>query len=67
MSEKKVEESWYGEIRDANKKRIRELATLMNKVADNPRVTDEALEQIVGSLSMVDPHALDTAADGCNG
>jgi hypothetical protein len=67
MSEKQTQESWYGEIRDANKKRIRELAALMNKVAENPKVTDEDLEQVVGMMRNVDAHALDTAADGCPG
>jgi len=52
-------------IRSANKTKIKELAALLDLAANNPRVTDEQLEQIVGSLRMVDPHALDTAADGC--
>jgi hypothetical protein len=68
MSENKTQEGWYDEIRDANKKVIKELAALMNKVADNPRVGDEELEQIVGTLRANSlPHRLDTAADGCNG
>jgi CO dehydrogenase/acetyl-CoA synthase alpha subunit len=67
MSEKKMQESWYDPIREANKTKIKELAALMNNVVDNPRVSDEELEQIVGSLRAADPHALDTAADGCNG
>jgi len=56
MSETKTEE---------NKKKIKELAVLMNKAVDNPRVTDEQLEHIVGGLMSVDPHALDTAAEAC--
>jgi hypothetical protein len=56
MSETKMEE---------NKKKLKELAVLMNRVVDNPRVTDEELDHIVGGLMSVDPHALDTAADAC--
>jgi hypothetical protein len=58
MSEKKTEE---------NKKKIKELADWMNKALDNPRVTDEDLEYIAGTLRSVDAHKLDTAANGCNG
>jgi len=58
MSEKKTEE---------NKMKIKELADWMNKAVNNPRVTDEQLEYIAGSLRSVDAHALDTAANGCNG
>lgn len=50
---------------EENKKKIKELATLMNKAADNPRVTDEELEHIIVGLRAVDPHKLDTAADAC--
>jgi hypothetical protein len=53
--------------REENKKTIKELAALMTRAANNPRATDDELEQIVGSLRSVDPHALDTAADGCPG
>ena len=58
MSEKKMEE---------NKKKIKELAALMDQAVNNPRVTDEDLEQIVGYLRAVDPHKLDTAAKACPG
>ncbi len=67
MSEKNESTEALENIADANKKKIKELATLMNQVVNNPRVTDEELEQIVGSLSRVDPHELDTAANGCPG
>jgi hypothetical protein len=56
MSETKTEEK---------KKKLKELAVLMNQVVDNPQVTDEQLEHIVGGLAGVDPHALDTAARAC--
>ncbi len=56
MSETKMEE---------NKKKIKELAALMNQAVNNPRVTDEELEYIVGDLKKVDPHKLDTAAGAC--
>jgi len=62
----KMDESPYWK-REENKKKIKELAGLMDRAVNNPRVTDEELEQIVGSLRSVDPHALDTAADGCPG
>jgi len=53
--------------REENKKRIKELATLMTRAADNPGATDDDLEQIISGLRAVDPHKLDTAADGCPG
>lgn len=58
MSEKKMDE---------NKKQIKELTALMNKAVNNPQVTDEELEHIVGGLRSVDPHKLDTAAGACAG
>ena len=58
MSDKKPEE---------NKKKIKELADLMNQVVNNPKVTDEELEQIVFNLRSVDAHKLDTAAGACPG
>jgi len=53
--------------REKNKTTIKELADLMTRAADNPRATDEDLEQILTSMMAVDPHKLDTAADGCPG
>ena len=61
-----LDESPYWK-REENRRTIKQLADLMNRAVDNPRVTNEELEQIVGSLRSVDPHALDTAADGCPG
>jgi hypothetical protein len=58
MSDKKMEE---------NKKKIKELAALMNQAVDNPKVTGEELEHIVVGLRSVDPHKLDTAANACPG
>lgn len=51
--------------REENKKTIKELAAWMDQRANDPRVTDEELEQLVGGLA--DPHRLDTAANGCPG
>jgi hypothetical protein len=48
---------------DENKKIIKELAAWMDQRANDPRVTDEELEQLVGGLA--DAHKLDTAANGC--
>ena len=64
MSEMRESPYWK---REENKKTIKELAALMTRAANNPRATDDDLEQIVGSLRLVDPHTLDTAADGCPG
>jgi bacteriocin-like protein len=50
-----------------NKTKIKELAVLMIQAAGNPQLTDDELEHIVGGLRSVDPHALDTAANGCPG
>lgn len=61
-----MDESPYWK-REENKKRIKELASLMTRAADNPQATDDDLEQIVVSLRPVDPHRLDTAARGCPG
>jgi hypothetical protein len=57
MSDTKAEE----------KKKIKELAVLMIQAAANPQLTGEELENIVGGLAGVDPHKLDTAANGCPG
>jgi hypothetical protein len=61
-----MNESTYWK-REENKKRIKELATLMTRAASNPQATDDDLEQIIVSLRALDPHKLDTAADGCPG
>jgi hypothetical protein len=54
-------------IRSANRTKIRELGALMIQAVNNPRVTDEDLEQIIGMMPSSLPHRLDTAANGCNG
>jgi len=53
-----------------NEKVIKDLVASMNKLVDNPRLTDEELEQVVGGLGEMlgdqrRGEKLDTAAKGC--
>ena len=57
MSEPKME--------GKNKRELKELADMLLRAANNPKVTDEQLEHLVTGLRAADPHALDTAADAC--
>jgi hypothetical protein len=63
MSEPKTEEN--NEPKTENKRKLKELANLLNQAANNPKVKDEELEDLVVSMMRPDPHRLDTAAGAC--